>query len=216
MLITKIEIQKKKKNYFNLYTAEEIYLFSITEETLLKFGISKGNDYTSSELKEIQAYDAKMRCVYQAYRYLSRRPHLEGELKRKLKEKKYDQKTIESAIDYLTEHKYLDDSDFIKTFIEEQIRQKKIGPLLLKKKLVEKGAMTNAFEPILSQRYPEELQTTNALYLFDHKIKHVQEVEKKKIKQKLYHYLQQKGYTWPVIEKVFKLRLSADESEYSL
>ena len=203
MLITKIEVQKKQKNYFNLYIEDDVYLFSVTEETLLHFGISKNKDFSDNELESIQSYDQKMRCVYQAYRYLSRRPHLNAELKRKLLAKKFSNSMIEQTLKYLNQKNYMDDEAFIKMYMQEQINLKKNGPLIIKKKLLEKGAHSSAIDPILLEGYPEELQIENAAKLFQNKIKSIREEDEKKVKEKLFRFLQQKGFGWPVIEKVF-------------
>ena len=203
MLITKVEVQKKQKNYFNLYTNDDIYLFSVTEETLLKFTISKNKEFSEAELNAIQSYDQKMRCINQAYRYLTRRPHLNAELKRKLLSKNYSNSIIERTLEYLIQKNYLNDNVFIKMFMNEQINLKKSGPLIIKKKLMEKGALSSSIDPILSEGYPEELQLENAAKLFQVKIKTIRDHDQKKVKEKLFRFLQQKGFTWPVIEKVF-------------
>ncbi|MBN1406671.1 MAG: RecX family transcriptional regulator [Calditrichaceae bacterium] len=202
-MITKIEVQKKQKNYFNLYIEDDVYLFSVTEETLLHFGISKNKDFSDNELESIQSYDQKMRCVYQAYRYLTRRPHLNTELKRKLSAKKFSNSIIEQTLEYLNQKNYMDDEAFIKMYMQEQINLKKSGPLIIKKKLMEKGAHSSAIDPILTEGYPEELQIENAAKLFQNKIRSIREEDEKKVKEKMYRFLQQKGFTWPIIEKVF-------------
>ena len=53
MIITKIELQKKNKSRYNLYS-EDIYLFSITEDTLIHFNIAKGQNFSDTELEHIQ------------------------------------------------------------------------------------------------------------------------------------------------------------------
>ncbi len=203
MLITKIEVQKNHKNYFNLYSKEDVYLFSVTEETLLRYEISKNKEFSDEELESIHLYDQKMRCVYQAYRYLTRRPHLNAELKRKLSAKKFSNLIIEQTLEYLNKKQYMDDNAFIKMFVQEQINLKKNGPLIIKKKLLEKGARATAIDPILSEDYPEELQIKNAKKLFQNKIKTITQKDEKKIKEKMFRFLQQKGFAWPIIEQIF-------------
>ena len=41
MQITKIEVQKKKQNRFNIYINDE-FAFGVDEATLLKFSLTKG------------------------------------------------------------------------------------------------------------------------------------------------------------------------------
>jgi SOS response regulatory protein OraA/RecX len=52
-------------------------------------------------------------------------------------------------------------------------------------------------------KYPEELQIENASKLFKNKRKSIRETDEKKLKDKLFRFLQQKGFPWPIIEKVF-------------
>jgi len=210
MRITKIEVQKNRSNYFNLYSKDDTFLFSVTEETLLHFSLRKDQDLSNSELKEIRHHDTCMRCVYQAYRYISRRPHLENELKRKLRQKQFSEEVVDQAIAYLQNKNYLDDPSFITAFIDEQINLKKSGPQLIRKKLFEKGAASQVVDSTVEEIYNEDRQLDNALILFDKKSKHLTGLDPKKLKEKMFRFLQQRGYTWPVIERVFNDRLTED------
>lgn len=210
MRITKIEIQKNRSNYFNLYTEEDTFLFSITEETLLHFGLQKDQDLSNSKLQEIIHHDTCMRCVYQALRYLSRRPHLQNELKLKLRRKQFSENIIDQTIEYLQNKNYLDDLSFITSFIDEQIQLRKSGPQLIRKKLFEKGAPAQVVDRMIEEIYPENQQFNNALLLFDKKRKHLTGLNQEKLKEKMFRFLQQKGYPWVVIERVFNDHLSAE------
>jgi regulatory protein len=211
MQITKIEVQKKHKNYFNLYVEDDVFLFSITEDTLLHYKISKGSDFSEDELQSIQKYDTAMRCLYQSYRYLNIHPHLASELRRKLRQKKFDEDSITTAISQLKKQKLLKDEQFIASFIHDQIRLKKNGPLIIKQKLFEKGASAAVIEPILQTEYTEELQISNAESLFLKKKNNLNETDNRKLKDKLIRYLQQKGFTWQVIETVLNNNSIADD-----
>jgi regulatory protein len=210
MRINKIEVQKNRSNYFNLYTDEDTFLFSVTEETLLHFGLKKDQDLSNSELEEIRNHDTCMRCVYQAFRYLSRRPHLENELKRKLRQKQFSAEVVDQTIEYLQNKNHLDDPSFITAFIDEQIHLRRSGPQLIRKKLFEKGAIPQVVDPMLEEIYSENQQFNNALILFDKKSKHLTELDRGKYKEKMFRFLQQRGYSWPVIERVFNNRLTGE------
>ena len=53
MQITKIEVQKKKQNRFNIYLNNE-FAFGVDEDTLLKFGLTKGTELTQDTIREIE------------------------------------------------------------------------------------------------------------------------------------------------------------------
>lgn len=197
MRITKIEVQKKNKKRYSLYS-EDIYLFGVSEDTLIHFNIQKDLDYSEEMLQEILKYEDVMLCLSQAYRYLARRPHLESELKRKLRLKEFDNVAIIDAINRLRKNKYLDDHGFIRRFISDQIRIKKNGPLLINKKLMEKGAVRSDIEEILESLYSDTEQIINAQFLFDKKANSL----KKEDLKKLYAHLQQKGFSWNIIKQI--------------
>lgn len=202
MIITKIELQKKNKSRYNLYS-DDVYLFSVTEETLIHFAIAKGQEFTDNKLEQIQEYNQLTLCLEQAYRYLRRRPHLKMELKRKLLSKNYNQNTIEQAVQKLHQKNYLNDKDFIKCFTIDEMKLKKNGPLLIKKKLIEKGARLEDVDQILNELYDEAMQIKNSQSLIYSKAEKINESNPVKYKQKLVNFLKQKGFSWQVIEYVF-------------
>lgn len=201
MKITRIEVQKKNKKRYNLYS-DEVFLFGIGEDTLVRFGISAGRDYSESQLQEFQQHDEVSRCLSQAYRFLSRRAHLQAELKRKLIHKDFSPAVIEAAFDYLRKQKYLNDHEFIEMFIREEVHLKKSGPLLIRKKLFEKGAQAAETDAILSKMYSENLQIENAAALMEKKLSTMPGSDAAKTRQKLAAYLNGKGFEWSIINTV--------------
>jgi regulatory protein len=198
------KIEKVKKNRYALYAQGGSYLFDVDEDTLVHFALAKGQSYTQSEIAEIHRYDGFIRCLHQAYRYLERRPHLKKELERKLKKKDFSEYSITKTIDYLLEKRYLDDSDYIRRFISDQIRLKRNGFLLIKKKLMEKGANQEEAERILLLDYTENLQISNAKALYEKKKAALKEEDPRKARQKLIRHLQQKGFSWKIIESAIE------------
>ncbi len=200
--ITKIEKLKNKR--YGLYIDDDIFLFDIDEDTLVHFTLSKSAQLTQNKIDEIKRYDQYVSCLHQALRYLERRPHLKKELYRKLKQKSFPDRSIEQTIHYLEEKQYLDDIDYIRRFINDRSRLKKSGFLLIKKKLIEKGARAEDAEQLLLLYYNEKRQIDNAVALLEKKMKTLKEIESNKRKQKLIRFLQQKGYPWPIIESALK------------
>jgi len=196
MRITKIEVQKKNKKRFSLYS-DDVYLFGVSEDTLVHFHIQKGREYSDEDLLEIQNYENIIQCLAQAYRYLARRAHLEAELVRKLHVKAFENRIIDEAVKQLKKNNYLDDRAFIRQFISDEIHLKKSGPLLIYKKLLQKGAERETIDEILTPAYPEQGQLKNARFLYAKKASSSKKPEAKKI----YAYLQQKGFSWDIIRQ---------------
>jgi regulatory protein len=202
IILTKIE--KIKKNRYALYAQDNTFMFDVDEDTLVHFTLSKGQGYSQNEMDEIHRYDQFINCLHQAYRYLERRPHLKKELARKLKQKEYSERIITQTIDYLLEKKYLDDLDYIRRFISDQIRLKRNGFLLIKKKLMEKGARQEDSERLLLLHYSEKMQISNAKALYEKKRATLKDYDSPKTKQKLIKHLQQKGFPWKIIESALE------------
>ena len=196
MRITKIEVQKKNKKRFSLF-CEDVFLFGVSEDTLVHFNIQKGRKYSDADLLEIQNHENVIQCLAQAYRYLARRSHLEAELKRKLHSKAFENGIIAETLGRLKKNNYLNDRAFIRQFISDEIHLKKTGPLLIYKKLLQKGAAREEIDELLEPAYPELEQLKNARLLYAKKASS----SKKPEVQKIYAYLQQKGFPWDIIRQ---------------
>ncbi len=208
--ITKIEKASRNKPLYHVYSGDAL-LFTITEETLLHFWLAKGKEFSDAQLREIFEFDRVQRCVQQALRYLSRRGHFALELKRKLQAKGYETQIIEQAISYLRQKGYLNDVQLTTQFIHDGIQLKKYGPLLLKKKLLEKGAPRDSIEMLLQEMYSPEKQKALARELFQKKFRTLsRQLPPAKQRQKIAAFLQQRGFTWDVIQPLLD-ELPAEE-----
>lgn len=201
MKLTKIERHKGRKALYDLYS-DDIFLFTIHEDTLVHYTLQKGKTYTDAQLRKIQEFDRVMQCTHQAYRYLSRRPHLNAELRRKLYQKAYSKEIINQTIEILQKQKYLNDSDFIGRYIKDEMNIKHIGPLRIKSKLLQKGARSEDIEHLLQKIYGERQVIENARLQMNKKLAALKDIEPLKKRQKLIHFLQQKGFSWQTIEQL--------------
>lgn len=204
--ITRIEFLKKQKQTFALYS-DDVFLAEISDDTLVKFAITKGCVFSKKEFRDILEYNNLVTCLHQSYEYLSRRPHLKKELFTKLKNKNFPNQIIEQTIKELQGKKYLDDNEFIGMFIRERIREKKSGPLLIKKKLMEKGAPQDLIESKMQILFSEDLQI-EIIQLLIAKKSPSPEILNMQEKQKLTRFLLGRGFKWTLIEQA--LKLSAD------
>jgi regulatory protein len=204
VFISRIELLNKRKHTYALYS-DDIFLLEITEDALVRFAITRNKQFSKPEFAKIIEYNNMTKCLNQAYEYLKRRPHLKNELYRKLKNKKFDSKITKQTIEELQKRQYLDDREFISIFIQDHIRQCKSGPLLIKKKLLEKGAQKSEIDTLLDLLFTEDKQIEIATKLVNKKLRIIHEPNKQKVKQRLYQYIQGRGFSWPVIEQVFNM-----------
>lgn len=130
-------------------------------------------------------------------RLISSKDYLEQTIREKLKQRKYSANVIDQVIERLQELKYLDNTEYIKTFIEEKIR-KKDGPSKIKFKLKSLGIEENSITEHLDEIYTEELINENIAYWIEHKY------EEHDDKQKFLNFCRNKGFRIDMVLKVIK------------
>jgi regulatory protein len=199
-LITKIERQQKNKKRYSIYINEE-YSFSVHEDVLISHSISKGDEIDGNGLKQILKEEEKKKCERLGLHYLSYRPRTVAEMVRHLKAKEYDEDTIDDLTQEWIKLGYLDDLAFAKQWVEERVRYKKKGRLLLREELKQKGVSTKIVHEVLDHVDQEE-EYKACLELAQKKIKTLKNLVDQKEKYKLYSYLQRRGFTFELIQSV--------------
>jgi len=116
MIITKLEEQKRNKNKFNLYIDGE-YHSSIDREVLEEMNFAEGMELEQDEFNEKMEIIQYKSALRTSFHILARSSKTEAELRRKLKEKRYPEKSIEQVLDYLESIGYINDGDYAESFI---------------------------------------------------------------------------------------------------
>lgn len=212
--ITRIEVQKKNKNRFSLYSGDT-FLIGISGETLIHFNLHTGDSISGQTLEEIKVRENTLALKEQALRFLARRAHSIRELREKLLKKGYDLKSITRILEELQHKNYLNDLEFAELLLKEEVQLRKSGPLLLKQKLNGKGIDPSVTDDLLRKIYSEELQIRNCRSLGQKKLATLSRKTPVKQKQQLVSYLKSKGYNWDLIQKVISelIREVPDEFE---
>lgn len=215
-VITKIEVQKKNKNRFNLYTerhGKEEYLFSVSEDVLVKFQLKKGMELDDLVVEEILFSEEIQKAFNSAIHYLSYRMRSEKETFQYLEEKGYEPPIIQEVIHRLKDRNYINDAQFAEAFVKNAINTADKGPSVIRRELLEKGICESFIDQALSQ-FSEELQLEKAIKLCE-KLKRKKKASSKKLlQQELYAMLMRKGYGG-TIAKVAIEELMADTEEDS-
>lgn len=141
-----------------------------------------------------------------ALRFLSFRPRSEKEVRDKLESQKASKEIIERIINSLKDHKFLNDEDFAKRFIEQRLRFKPKGIRLIKLELKQKGIDQEIIDQAitsLSSHEDSALQNDleSAKKLVEKKISKYKGFERQIIYQKLGGFLARRGFNWGTIKK---------------
>lgn len=196
MKITAIEHQKKTKERVNIFIDGE-YSFGLPEKLLVDLNLYRGKEVSEKELQKYKKEDSLAKCLDKAYRFLSYRMRSEKEVRDKLLEK-YDAKTVQEAIKKLREYKYISDSEFARSWVQNRItgRSKRALKVELLKKGIKKEVIDEALSDINS-----DAEYENALALV-RSLRKYQNLTREEAYKKVGGFLSRRGYSYEIIKKV--------------
>ena len=207
--ISRISPQKNKKNRYSLYS-DETFIIGISEEVLISFGIFKGCQINDDTLQKIKEEEYLISIRNQGLRFLARRPHSIKQLKDKLIHKDFKRNYIDLIINEFLRQKYLDDNEFSRLFIREEMKIKKNGPLLIKNKLIARGINPEKASVMIGEIYNEKSQNDNCLEIAEKKLKALAKYPDQEKKRKLAVFLKQKGYYWETVQQALQKLIITD------
>ena len=201
--IIKIKRSKKYSDLIIIYL-ENKSVFRIPEDAFVLAPKFVG-DFISNE--EIELYGAKMRLQETkdaAYRLLSYRMRSVAELEKRLKLKEFNEIEISFTIDYLIKLDYLNDKTFAKAFVQDKVKNKKIGPIALRVELIQHKLETEVLEKTIIDVYKKyDLRQLIISHLIKKKV-HKNSLLNVKERNRLDNYLKRKGFYWDSIIEVYQ------------
>lgn len=151
MLITKVSAQRRPGRY-NIFLDDK-YAFSASEKTVAEFVLLKGKELTEQQVEEIRKFDADAKASDLAAHFLSYEPRTVFEVLQYLKKHEISDEAANSAVSQLNELGYLDDQQYAKLFIKNDLQVGSDGPKTLLRKLTQKGV-----DPEISQNALDEVE----------------------------------------------------------
>ncbi|MDF2557178.1 MAG: recX [Bacillales bacterium] len=195
-IISKIEQQKKNTNRFNIYldnNGVSEFAFGVSDDTLVRFALSKGKELSAEEMTQIQFDDLVSKFFNASMNYISYRPRSEKEIKTYLKEHECEEEIIEEVVNRLSQYGYLDDLKFAMAYVRNEMNVSGKGPLEIRKGLFEKGVIASIQDEALTE-YPEELQFENAIKWAKKSFKK-QKTSYREAYQKTFQFILNKGFS---------------------
>ncbi len=189
-----------------IITLEDEQELVLTPEIVLKYGIAPQKDFSEQQFVQILQEDSIRQAKDQALRYLTLRPHSRVELTRKMREKGFRREVIDHTLDALEKIELVNDEDFARLYIQNELRLRPVGRLLLSQKLAQRGIPRELYEPLLIELFTEEQEIEIARQLTAKFRKSHTRDKGQKLREKLVRYLQGKGFTWEQIRRVIDSR----------
>ena len=207
-IITKISTQKRKGRY-NIFIDNE-YAFSVSERTLAEKRLLKGTELSTEDIKEIKKAESDSHAIQLAMSYLSYQPRSVYEILEYLNKHEISQDASQAAVQNLIKLNYLNDNNFARLFIKNNLRVGKDGPRAVDRKLKQKGLAADVIQEALYEIEDEEWIDAG-LRLVHSLIHQVGKLSYKDIKQKALTKLRAHGFDQELGELVIeKLDLEND------
>ncbi len=199
--ITKIEIQQKNKERYNIYIDQgngEEYGFSVNEHTLTTHMLKSGMVIDDMEMMEIQMAEERRKAYLQAIHYLSHSMRAMKDVHDYLLKKEHHENVIGEVLHRLQKEGYLNDLEYAKAYVRTHSSLSKKGPVALERELKEKGIHTEYLQESLKE-YSEKQRVDNAIILCEKKLSAYKKLSIQEKKQKLEAMLVRKGYPFTII-----------------
>lgn len=111
-------------------------VFGISEDVLLSEKLNTGDLLSDEEIEDLQQREGLSKAMNSAMHLLEFRMRSSSEIRQRLSQKGYAKELIMKIIKRLTEMEYLDDNKFALAFARDKVRNRKIGPVLLRQELL--------------------------------------------------------------------------------
>lgn len=207
MKITKLETQKNNKEKVNVFVDDK-YSFSLTLNGLIESKLREGSEVTEEQISLIKKQDNPKLATLQALNIISYSMKTEKELIQKLKEKDFDDNSIEYAIENMKKYGYVDDEAYVISYIKNKAIPQKFGERKIIQNLSQKGIDNSLIKEKINELYNDDDKKENVMLLSEKYLSKLNKYDDIKKKQKLYNYLLGKGFSYDLIsyacKKVFK------------
>jgi regulatory protein len=217
MKITHIQIQAKNKDRVNVSVDGE-YRFSLDLFQIIELGINVGNNYSESELTEIENESQFGKLYSRALEYALLRPHskreIENYLWRKTRPARYKARDgqikdrpgvskiiADRVLTRLIEKGHVDDEKFARFWVENRHRSKGISRRKLMTELRQKGIEQSIIENVFNESVRSDENELPKLIL--------KKQGRYENEQKLIAYLARQGFSYEDI----KAALSASRDQ---
>lgn len=212
--ISKIEVQKKNKERFNLYLTDsdgkEFFASGVDQDIILTYKLELGMEVDQLELSQIIKADNNSKALNRSIRYLGTKMRTKKEIKDYLAKHDYEKETIDHVISKLLDYKYLDDEEYARLYILDYIARGSRGPRYIANQLKLKGLDKKTIEASMPI-FTEDLQIENAQAYIKKKESLRRQKSTRDFRNTISQQLVGNGYDFDIIEIAYN-QYMADQS----
>ena len=201
-LITALKSQKKRRHRLSIFIDGE-YRLSVSEKAAV--GLRVGKELSEEDIHQLEEEGEVEKGYQGALRSISRRPHAEQEIRRKMQRRGLSRSVQESVLNRLRSAALLDDAEFAHIWVENRTAFRPRGARALAIELRQKGISRAEIDSAL-EGFDEAEAAYRAGQKAAHRWKNVSEEE---FLKKVGGYLSRRGFSYSMITSVIS-RLMAE------
>lgn len=204
MQITSIQVQKKRKDRYNIFVDGE-FRFGLDEGVVARLGLYEKKEVTEKEIEEIEKEEVIAKAFNAAANFLKTRERSQKEIRDKLKTKEYSPSVIEKVLEKLERLDIVNDTRFAEMFVRDRMKLKPEGKKVLLLELKVKGIDDKIIEEVLTYYIDEASEIEMARRVLKKVEKRYEGLEERIRRDKIVKYLLGKGFTYSIIEKMLEI-----------
>ena len=210
-----ISLEKKKRLYKVVFDNDQtIY---VTEDTIVRFFLSKGASFDPPEIDKIVAFADFSRGKNLGLYYISFKQRTKKEVVTYLLDHDIPNFQIAKIIDELTASRFIDDDAYAASFIRGKVLGKTSGPYQIRQKLTEKGIDKALVLDKLDELFDFDTQVEVATHLAEKLVMtKYSRLPLKALKMKISTHLTSKGFSYDISKIALdNLELESDQENES-
>ncbi len=185
------------------------YLLTVDEDFWFSSGFISGDEIDDGDLAAFKEAAGSRLAFNSAMFSLDLRDHSERELRNKLS-RKYDEKSVDSALEKLTDLGLVNDRRYAEMLVRELYERKKYGKNRVRNELYKRGIDSGIINEVIEE-YENEFETDNVKTIVDIiRKKYYNKLVDEKSRQKTVAALVRLGYSFSDIRQAMS-EFSSDE-----
>jgi len=202
MKITKIEKQKKRKDFYSIFLDGK-YAFHLNKEVLSDLNLEVGQEISREELIRVNRLEQVREARDYAFLLLSYRSRSCQEIRERLLKKGYEKEAVEEVVEELKGLRYLDDNKFVREWVEMKLKDKR-GKILIRQELLKKGIEKDLIDELIDEAIKKIASSEDELAwrAIEKMVPRYQKLARSKAYRRIKDFLIRRGFSSEAAENV--------------
>ncbi len=195
MKITRIEKQKRRKNFYSVFLDGK-YAFHLNKDVLSGLNWDVGQELDREEIRIVTNLEQTREARDYAFLLLSYRARSLQEISERLLKKGYEREVVKKVVEELEHLHYLDDRAFAREWVEMRLGEKR-GKMLIRRELLKKGIEKGIIDDSLAEGLRKIASSEDELAwrAIEKRIPRYRKLEKSKAYRRIRDFLIRRGFS---------------------